>query len=94
MLQRNIGMKRARALALSAIIYPFIHCPIQVFQWFGGDFTKAGHDSVIDALLPYMPGHVQEYVAQNKASLKIAYFNYDWGLNGHSPGAPGKRGPC
>lgn len=67
----------------------------QVFQWFEGDFTtKAGNASVVDALLPYMPEDVRTYVSENKSSLKVEHFDYDWGLNGPSPGATGKGGKC
>lgn len=55
---------------------------------------KAGHASVLDALMPFMPEDVCDYVRQNKESLRVAHFEYDWGLNGPSPGAPGKGGSC
>ncbi|CAM9799604.1 unnamed protein product [Ectocarpus sp. 4 AP-2014] len=67
----------------------------KIFQWFEGDFTtKIGKDSVLDALLPYMPDDVRTYVSENKGSLKVDHFEYDWGVNGPSPGAPGKGGKC
>ncbi|CAM9235793.1 unnamed protein product [Ascophyllum nodosum] len=66
----------------------------KIFQWFAGDFTKIGHDTVLDALLPYMPDDARSYVSDNKAGLKVEYFDYDWGLNGPNPGAPGKGGKC
>lgn len=63
-----------------------------MFQWFEGDFTtKAGNASVIDALLPYMPEDVRSYVSENKRSLKVEHFEYDWGLNGASPGKKGGK---
>lgn len=68
---------------------------VQVFQWFEADFTtKAGNASVLDALLPYMPEDVKTYVAEHKSSLRVEHFDYDWGLNGPSPGAVGKGGKC
>ncbi len=67
----------------------------QVFQWFEADFTtKAGNASVLDALLPYMPEDARPYVSENKSTLKVEHFEYDWGLNGPSPGAAGKNGKC
>lgn len=66
----------------------------QVFQWFADDFTKAGHASVLDALMPYMPEDVREHVGKNQDKLKVSHFDYDWGLNGPSPGAAGKEGSC
>lgn len=64
-----------------------------MFQWFEGDFTKTGHASVVDALLPYMPEDVRAYVSEKKSSsFKVEHFDYDWGLNGPSPGALGKKG--
>ena len=49
---------------------------------------------MLDALLPYMPDDARSYVSDNKAGLKVEYFDYDWGLNGPNPGAPGKGGKC
>lgn len=67
-----------------------LHGP-QVFQWFSDDFTKkVGKASVLDSLLPYMPDDIQKYVSEKKSTLKIEYFDYDWGVNGISPGKPGK----
>ncbi|CAM9806460.1 unnamed protein product, partial [Sphacelaria rigidula] len=66
----------------------------KVFQWFADDFTKAGHASVLDALMPYMPEDVREHVGKNQDKLKVSHFDYDWGLNGPSPGAAGKEGSC
>lgn len=66
-----------------------------MFQWFEADFTtKAGNASVLDALLPYMPEDVKAYVAENKSALRVDHFEYDWGLNGPSPGAVGKGRKC
>lgn len=49
---------------------------------------------MLEALLPYMPEDVGAYVAENKDKLTITHFNYDWGLNGSSPGAHGEGGRC
>lgn len=66
-----------------------------MFQWFEADFTtKAGNASVLDALLPYMSEDVKAYVTENKGTLRVEHFEYDWGLNGLSPGAVGKGGKC
>lgn len=65
-----------------------------MFQWFADDFTKVGHATVLDALLPYMPEDTKAYVEEHKDTLKVAHFEYDWGLNGPSPGSSGKRGRC
>eukprot|EP00752_Nemacystus_decipiens_P011157 g9913.t1 len=67
----------------------------KIFQWFEADFTtKVGNASVLDALLPYMPEDVKAYVSDHKSSLRVEHFEYDWGLNGPSPGAVGKGGKC
>lgn len=51
-----------------------------IFSWFRHDF--GGRDGVIDFLLRYLPEDERKsWLDEHRASLKLKYKYYDWGLN-------------
>ncbi|CAM9463649.1 unnamed protein product [Discosporangium mesarthrocarpum] len=59
----------------------------KIFQWFAGDFTKTGHATVVEYLLPYFPPREQAWLAQHKRDVTLEYFNYNWNINQAQAGA-------
>lgn len=53
----------------------------QIFLWFVGDFEQYG--GVVKFIEPYLPGNEVEYITSHNPSL--AYFEYNWDLNGVPP---------
>ncbi|CAM9192830.1 unnamed protein product [Choristocarpus tenellus] len=67
----------------------------KIFQWFANDFIKTGQSSVVEYLLPFIPSEDQAWIAENKDKIKLEYFDYNWSLNGISPGEKGTgKGKC
>jgi hypothetical protein len=52
-----------------------------IFQWFAGDFVAAA-GSVLQFVLPFLPAATQTFLRANPGSVSLAYFTYDWDVNG------------
>ncbi len=52
-----------------------------IFDWFEGDFEKKS-GSVVDFVLPYLPGTMKAFVVAHRDELKVKHLDYDWRLNG------------
>ena len=57
----------------------------KIFDWYKADFeAKAG--SVVNFIAPFvMSDSDRSYILDRNATLKLAYFDYDWDANGKVP---------
>jgi len=72
-----------------------------IFNWFSSDFSdyakRRNQSSVLDFVLMYLsPNHTDyQYLKDNKDSLKLEYFSYNWDVNAvGGPGCHISARPC
>jgi len=51
-----------------------------IFSWFADDFASRG--GVLRFLTPHLPAPMRRRLADHAGEVELAYFDYDWSLNG------------
>lgn len=51
-----------------------------IFDWFAEDFAPAG--GALGFVRPQLPDETRAWLARNEGRVRLAYFDYDWSLNG------------
>jgi len=68
----------------------------KIFDWYADDFKNAVNGEVLDFILLYLsPNHSDyQWLKDNKDSVKLDYFDYDWDVNANGDLPCDKSRPC